>query len=249
MNDRDTIRQAVVEFIGPFALVFLGVSSILVSNGDLVAVALAHGLAIGLMVAAAGHISGGQFNPAVTVGLVATGKVPVVRGAIIIVSQLLGAVVAALAVVAIFPAAQRDAIELGTPMVADGFTVGAVFLAEAIMTFFLMFVIYGTAVDKRGAKAIAPLAIGLIISAGVMALGPVSGAAMNPSRAFGPALVQNFWSDQWVYWVAPIVGALVASFLYNYLLMEGEITPEAGDVEVEPTTARREETRRRRNRR
>lgn len=154
MNDRDTIRQAVVEFIGPFALVFLGVSSILVSNGDLVAVALAHGLAIGLMVAAAGHISGGQFNPAVTVGLVATGKVPVVRGAIIIVSQLLGAVVAALAVVAIFPAAQRDAIELGTPMVADGFTVGAVFLAEAIMTFFLMFVIYGTAVDKRGAKAI-----------------------------------------------------------------------------------------------
>lgn len=238
----EAIRQAIVEFIGPFALMFIGGATVIATQDAaphvaLLAIAVAHGLAIGLMIAAAGHISGGVFNPALTVGLVATGRMPVNRGIIYVVSQLAGAVVAALALKMIFDGSQIDAVNLATPMVGERYEVGAALLAEIIATFFLMFVVFGAAVDPLGAKGIAPLAIGLIITIDILAIGAVSGAAMNPSRAFGPALVQGEWSDHWIYWVGPIAGALVAAFLYNAVLIRGKITPEAGGVEVEPTTA------------
>lgn len=239
-DDRELMRQLVVEFIGAFALMFFGGGAIIL-GADLLAVALAHGLAIGLMVAAAGHISGGLYNPALTVGLMVTGRMPPQRGVAYIVSQCVGAVVAALALTAIFDGSQIDAVNLGVPMVAERYEVTAALLAEIIGTFFLMYAVYGTAVDSRGAKAIAPLVIGLTITIGVLAIGPVSGAALNPSRAFGPALVQGEFTNHWIYWVGPIVGAVLAALLYHHLLMGGRITPAAGDVQVEPTDAHRAE--------
>jgi aquaporin TIP len=243
-DERELIRQLVVEFIGTFALMFFGGGAIVVTaaeglgaNAGLLVVALAHGLAIGLMVAAAGHISGGLYNPALTVGLMVTGRMPSQRGVAYIISQCLGALVAALALKAIFDGSQIDAVKLGVPLVGERYDVLAALLAEVIGTFFLMYAVYGTAVDPRGAKAIAPLVIGLTITIGVLAIGPVSGAALNPARAIGPAIVQGEFADHWIYWVGPIAGAVLAALLYHHLLMRGPITPEAGRVEVEPTDA------------
>lgn len=245
VGDREALQQAIVEFIGTFALIFLGAGAIIVTgNGNLVAIALAHGLAIGVMVAAAGHISGGSYNPAVTVGLWISGKLSPPRVAIYIIAELLGAIAAALALVIIFPSELVDAVGLGTPAVGDGFSVGGALLAEAIGTFFLMFVIYGTAVDLRGPSMIAGLAIGLTITIDIFAFGGVSGAAVNPARHLGPALVDNSWGDFWIWWVGPVIGAAAAAALYHFVLAEGtgpataEDEPEMYEA-TEPDAQRR----------
>jgi aquaporin Z len=231
------VRPAIAEFIGAFTLTLAGVSSIVLTQarlagsgltpqgGDLVAIALAHGLAIGLMIAAMGHISGGHYNPAVSLAMLVTQRIGPIRFVVYVVAQLLGAVVAALIVKAIFPAALRDAVELGVPAVNGAITVGQAFVIEVIATFFLVLVIFGTAVDKRGAAVIAPLAIGLTITMDVFWAGGATGAAMNPSRAFGPALVQGFWDDHWIYWVAPAIGACIAGILHWFILQEGREHP------------------------
>ncbi|HEX5167452.1 MAG TPA: aquaporin [Thermomicrobiales bacterium] len=243
-DDFELTRQLIVEFIGTFALMFFGGGAIIVTaaeglgaNAGLLVVALAHGLAIGLMVAAAGHISGGLYNPALTVGLMVTGRMPSVRGVAYIVTQCVGSLIAALALKAIFDASQIDAVKLGVPLVGARYEVTAALLAEIIATFFLMYAVFGTAVDPRGAKSIAGLVIGLTITIGVLAIGPVSGAALNPARAIGPEIAQGEFGDFWIYWVGPIGGAALAALLYNYILMPGAITPEAGRVESEPTEA------------
>lgn len=232
MRDREALQQGVVEFIGTFALIFLGAGAIIMTGGEnLVAIAFAHGLAIAIMIAATGHISGGLFNPALTVGMAITGKLAPDRAVVFLVSQLLGGVAGALALIAIFPSSQVDAVELGTPALGNVEVMAAV-LAEAILTFFLMYVVFGTAVDQRSNKAIAPLAIGLTITADIFALGAVTGAAMNPARWFGPALVQGFWDDGWVWLVGPIAGAAVAALVYDYILLDEEI-PGAAPVDDE----------------
>lgn len=222
MNDnRVLLQQAVAEFIGPFALVFLGAGAIIMTGGsDLVAIGLAHGLAIGLMIAAAGHISGGAYNPAVTIGLAIAGKLSMRQTVVYIVAQMAGAVAAALLLVSIFPASLRNAVELGVPQVGSDFTVGAALLAELVGTFFLMYVILGAAVDQRSDKSIAALAIGLTITIDIFAISAVSGAAVNPARQFGPALVQNFWADAWIWYVGPIAGAVLAAVLYTWVLLD-----------------------------
>jgi MIP family channel proteins len=225
------VRPLIVEAIGPFALVFMGAGAIIVTQGaDLVAIALAHGLAIGLMVAAAGHISGGAYNPAVTLGLVLGRKLDPIKGVAYVLAQLLGATLAALALYVLFPDESRDAVHLGTPLVSDSIGSGAALGIEIILTFFLMYVIYGTAVDKRAPAGIAPLAIGLTITMDIFAGGPLTGAAMNPARSFGPALVDGTWDDAWVYWVGPALGAAIAALLYAYVL----IPPGQGEPEMEP---------------
>ena len=245
------IRPLVAEFVGPFALTFLGAGAIMTAytqnfgnGGTLVAVALAHGLAIGLMVAAAGHISGGHYNPAVTFGLWLGGKIGTIKAIAYVIVQLLGAVVAALLLRYIYPEAVRNATNLGVPSIIHAgqnplIIVGRshAFVIEVILTFFLMYVIYGTAVDSRGAHAIAPLAIGLTITMDVLMGGPLTGAAMNPSRSFGPALVQNHWDDAWIYWLAPIIGAGIAAIAYNYILIPrgaAEPGPQPSEHHDEP---------------
>jgi len=213
----DLIFHLVVEAIGTLALIFLGVSSIVMGGGqDIVAIGLAHGLAIGLMVAATGHISGGAFNPAVTLALFIARKLSTVKAALYVVAQLVGATVGALLVNLVFPATLVDKVALGVPAVGKDFSSTNALVAEIITTFFLAYVIFGVAVDKRGPSTIAALCIGLTITADILATGAVSGAAMNPARWFGPAVVGGYFADAWIWWVGPAIGASLAALLYHY---------------------------------
>jgi aquaporin TIP len=227
------IRPLLAEMIGPFALVFIGAGAIMTAytqgfsnGGTLVAVALAHGLAIGLMVAAAGHISGGHYNPAVTVALWVGGKIGLIKAIAYIVAQLAGAVVAALLLRYLFPEATREATNFGVPGIIHAgqnpnIIVGRAhgFVLEAVGTFFLVYVIHGVAVDSRGAAAVASLAIGLTITMDILMMGPLTGAAVNPARHFGPALVHGEWKDWWIYWAGPITGGVLASIVHNYIFI------------------------------
>ena len=213
-------RMLVAEFVGTFALIFFGAGTIIVTGGaNLVAIALAHGLTIALMVSAMGHVSGGLFNPALTVGLWATRRIETMTGIAFIVAQLLGAVAGALVLVLFFPEVMRDASSLGTPTLNEGVDFVQAVGIEAVLTFFLMLAVFGTALDPRGPK-IGGFGIGLVITIDIFAGGPLTGAAMNPARAFGPALIDNTWDDHLVYWIGPIVGAVLASLVYYFAIAE-----------------------------
>ena len=227
----DSFRRAFAEFVGTFALVFIGVGSVIFSGGQLVAIAFAHGLAIAVMVSAVGHISGGHFNPAVTFGFLVTRRMAPALGAIYVVTQLLAAGVAMLALKAIFP--DEPSLDPGVPTVAEQITTGAGLLTEAILTFFLVWVVFATATDPRGTfKAVAGLAIGLTITVDILGGGPLTGAAMNPARAFGPELVQGEWSDFWVYWVGPLAGGGLAALAYELLYLRPLEPPVVGPPET-----------------
>jgi aquaporin TIP len=213
------LKRAIVEFIGPFALCFMGIGAIILFGDNIVAVALAHGLAIGLCITAAGHISGGHFNPAVTISMLATGRISPNEAGVYIVSQLLGAVAACVVLLATFPSELREAVGFGIPAVGPGFSSGNALVAEIVTTFFLVFVIFGVAVDNRSGKAITGLAIGLTITMDILGTGGVSGAAMNPARWFGPAIVDTNFTDFWIWIVGPIVGALVAAMLWSRIIL------------------------------
>jgi MIP family channel proteins len=235
--DQDEFRRCIAEFIGTFTLIFIGGGAGIVSGNDIVAVALANGLAIGIMVTNLGHISGGHFNPAITLGFVTTKRIERRLAGLYILFQLLGAIAAALILRALF----ARLLFLGAvPKVAPGFGDGKALLVEIILTFFLVWAVFATAVDPRGAfKAIAGLAIGLTITIDVFMGGPLTGAAMNPARAFGPELAGNFWSGAWIYWIGPIIGAQLAALGYDYLYLRPEQPsvvgpPESGVEEPGP---------------
>lgn len=235
--DEADFRRYIAEFIGTFTLIFIGGGAGIVSGQDIVAVALANGLAIAIMVTNLGHISGGHFNPAITLGFVATKRIELRIAAFYWVFQLLGATAAALILRALFA---RNLFLGAVPKVAPGFGDGKALLVELVLTFFLVWAVFATAVDPRGAfKAIAGLAIGLSITMGVFTGGPLTGAAMNPARAFGPELVGDFWAGAWIYWVGPIIGALLAALAYDYLYLRPTQpsvvgTPESGIDEPRP---------------
>ena len=226
MGDFDTKehgRKLAAEFIGAFALIFIGAAAIIQTGGqNLVAIAIAHGLAIALLVSSLGHISGGLFNPALTIGLWATRRLDTISTVAYIIAQLLGAVVAALALVLVFPEALRDAVSLGVPLLGRGIDFAQGVIIEAIATFFLMLAVFGTALDPRGPK-LGGFGIGLVLTMDILAVGTLTGAAMNPARTFGPALVGGEWSNHLVYWIGPIIGAVVAALVYHYLFAEEEM--------------------------
>ena len=209
------IDRYAAEFIGTFTLIFVGVSAIC-NGAGLVGVALAHGLAIAVMVSALGHISGGHFNPAVTIGALTGGKIGPSEAAAYIGSQLLGGFVGALAVQAVFPSAVYavEGVRLGTPMLASNVSVGTGILVEFILTFFLVLVVYGAAIDSRASK-IGGLFIGLTVTLDILAGGPLTGAAMNPARTFGPALAGGYWDNHIVYWTGPLLGGIFAGLVYG----------------------------------
>ena len=219
----DALRRAAAEFVGTFALVFIGAGSIIVSAGTeapLVAIALAHGLAIAVMASAVGHISGAHFNPAVTFGFFVARRMAPPLAGLYVVTQVVAAVVGALALRALYPVDAIDAVKLGAPALGSGVGAGAAIGIEAILTFLLVWVIFATAADPRGTFAsIAGLAIGLTITIDILAGGPLTGAAMNPARAFGPELVQNAWDDAWVWYVGPLLGGAAAALLYEWLYL------------------------------
>jgi aquaporin Z len=219
-------KAAVAEFVATFALIFIGAGAvILFAQGelDLVGVALAHGLVLAIMVSITGHISGGQVNPAVSIALWAAGKLSTQRAAVLIVAQLLGAVVGALLVRFVVGGDAFDVGGAGAPALALGVAVGKGIVLEAILTFFLVFAVFGTAVDDRGPwSKTAGLTIGLVIAFDIMAFGPLTGAAMNPARWFGPALVGGLWNDALVWIVGPIAGGIIAGVLYTTVFLRGK---------------------------
>lgn len=217
----DALRRGVAEFIGAFALIFVGAGAIM-SGADLTGIALAHGLVIGVMASAVGHISGGHFNPAVTLGFVVTRRMRLSLAVVYWLAQFGGACVAAVLLNWIYPDARADQTSLGAPLLAHIGAGQGVFL-EAVLTFFLVWVIFATAADTRGTfKSIAGLAIGFTITLDIFIGGPLTGAAMNPARAFGPELVQNVWSHAWIWYVGPAAGAVAAAVLYEFLYLRPE---------------------------
>src|SRR5947209_15685353 len=211
----DKLRPMLAEFIGTFALVFVGIGAIKTAGHDVLGVALAHGLTIAAFVSATLHISGGQLNPAVTFGLLCGGHMTVREAVRYWISQLLGGFTAALICLGLFG---REVVIAGTPQLAINLTGMQGILVEAILTFFLVFVIYGTAVDDRSkGAAVAGLAIGATITLDILFGGPLTGAAMNPARAFGPALASWFWHDHYVYWIGPLIGGALGGFVYGLL--------------------------------
>jgi aquaporin TIP len=215
----DPLRRGVAEFIGAFTLVFAGVGSIAV-GGSLTDIAFAHGLAIAVMVSALGHISGGHFNPAITFGFLLARRITGFLAVTYWVAQFAGAVVAAAILKGVLPDGLDDRAKLGAPVLGPGVGAGAGLVIEIVLTFFLVWVVFATAADPRGTfKSIAGLAIGLTITMDIFAGGPLTGAAMNPARAFGPQLVQNVWGDGWVWYLGPLAGAALAALLYEYLYL------------------------------
>jgi MIP family channel proteins len=211
----EKLRPCLAEFIGTFALVFVGIGAIKTAGDDVLAVALAHGLTIAAFVAATMHISGGQFNPAVTFGLVCGGHMSIAAAIRYWIAQLLGATAAAFICLSLFA---RDVIVNGTPHLATDLTPGQGILVEAILTFFLVFVVHGTAVDERAQRAVGALAIGSTITLDILFGGPLTGAAMNPARVFGPAVAANFWKAHYIYWVGPLVGGALGGLVYRIFI-------------------------------
>jgi aquaporin Z len=213
------VGALLAEFIGTFTLIFIGVGSIIADHTTggavgLTGVALAHGLAIACMASATAAVSGGHLNPAVTLALLSTGHVKAGTAVKYIISQLAGAVVAAALIKFVSPLDSVTATSLGTPALGANISVVQGVVMEIILTFFLVFVIYGTAVDKRAPK-LGGLFVGLTVTLDVLVGGPITGAAMNPARSFGPAMVGGHIENIWIYWVGPIIGAVLAAMIYK----------------------------------
>jgi aquaporin Z len=216
------VRPLVAEFIGTFALIFVGVGAIAVDGithggAGLVGIALAHGLTIAVMVSATAAISGGHLNPAVTIAALVGGKIDA-RGALgYILAQCAGAIFAAFMITLAIPAPALAAVNMGTPVLGAGIGVGQGLVTEAVLTFFLAFVVYGTAVDQRAPK-VGGLFIGLTVTLDILVGGPITGAAMNPARHLGPALLGGGLDNLWLYWVGPMIGGVLAGLVYHNVL-------------------------------
>lgn len=219
-------RRVAAEAAGTFGFVFIG-TGVVVANAmtgagfGLLGIALAHALALGIMVSATMNISGGHLNPAVTVGLLATGRIGAKDAGAYLAAQLLAALAAAWLVSQLLPADLVRDTKLGTPLIQGSTTFSQAILLEAVLTFLLMSAVMGTAVVKT-APAIGGFGIGLTLLFDILVGGPMTGAAMNPARAFGPAIVSGNTLGQAAYWIGPILGSLAAAFLWHWLAGETE---------------------------
>ncbi|MEL6442195.1 MAG: aquaporin [Cyanobacteria bacterium J06621_8] len=218
------LKAWIAEFIGTFALIFIGVSTIAANDiGDgatgLVGIAFAHGLTIAVMVSATGAISGGHLNPAVTFGAWLARKIDRRNAIAYIIFQCAGAVLAASLVNLTVPHSVLKIIAMGTPAPGANVPPSMAFVMEIVLTFFLVFVVFGTAIDGRAPK-VGGLFIGLTVTFDILAGGPISGAAMNPARYLGPALVGGDLQFFWLYWIAPLMGGAIAALTYHFVFDE-----------------------------
>lgn len=221
---KDVWRHAIAEFIGTFALVFVGGGAIMSATGNgLHQIAFAHGMILAVMVTATMRISG-HFNPAVTLGFLAARRIEVTMAGVYILAQLLGAMVAAYALRGTFPADAAMAAALGGQKLALGVSYGEGILLEAIAAFFLTFVIFGSAVDPQ-APRVGGLAIGFTLAAAILAIGPLTGGSLNPARSFGPAVASGVWTDHGVYWIGPILGGVLGALLYERVFLRHPVEP------------------------
>jgi len=215
-------KALVAEFIGTFALIFLGAGAGVMlgvegTPAGLITVALAHGLTIMIFVYAYGHISGGHVNPAVTLGVYAAGKIEASRAGGYIVAQLLGGIAGAFVLKFVLGAAGGS---LGATVINFNLTtVGGAFVLELIGAFFLANTVLNAAVSGRAGNS-AGLAVGMTVAACIMFFGPVTGASVNPARTLGPAVAAGIYADIWVYLAATALGGVLAGLLYRYYLEE-----------------------------
>ena len=219
-------RATFAEGIATLLFVFVGAGSVVatgeLTNGGLnaarlVAIALAHGLAITLLVYSTANLSGGHINPVVTFAAAVTGKISVTKAAMYIAAQIGGAVIGALLLQSALPGALEG--NLGAHGLGDDVSISMGIIMESVLTFALVFTIFATAIDPKGMGRLAPLAIGLAVLAGHLVAVSLTGASMNPARSFGPAVVASEWSDHWVYWVGPLIGGVLASVVYQVVFI------------------------------
>ncbi len=210
-------REAISEAIGTFILVFAGTGAVMVnaiSNGAVthVGISFVFGSVVAALIYAIGHLSGAHFNPAVTLAFWNSGFFPKRRVLPYILAQLIGASVAS----ALLLVSLGSVANLGATLPLNGNWWQSLVL-ETVLTFILMFVIFGSGLDRRAPIGFAGLAIGLTVGVEAAFMGPITGASMNPARSFGPAFVGGIWQHHWVYWVAPILGAQLAAIAYRQL--------------------------------
>ncbi len=231
--ERDWWKKALAEMLGAFALVVVGAGSVLVAASNLALgegfatvllyAALAHGLVIAVMGTALGPISGGQISPAVTLGLMATGRVKKDLGLLIILAQLVGSVFGGLLLRWLYglaPGTPGGSLHLATPSLAPGLQPIHGIILEMVMTFVLVFVVFATAIDPRGVgKTMGAFPIGFAVGAMWLFGGGLTAAAMSPGRWLGPAVASGFFDNWYVYWIGPLLGGLLAAVGYEFLFM------------------------------
>ncbi|KAM6957201.1 aquaporin-8-like [Aplochiton taeniatus] len=219
-------QPCLAELLGSSLFIFIGSLSVIENTEGTgrLQPALAHGLALGIVIAVLGEISGGHFNPAVTLSVFLIGGLNIYLLFPYMLAQICGGMIGAGLAKAISPAENyANASGAAFNTVQREAQVGPAIVAEMVMTLFLTMVVCMGAVNKRTRSLLAPLCIGLTVTADILAGGAVSGACMNPARAFGPALVADYWMYHWIYWVGPMAGALLTSSFIRLLLGDENI--------------------------
>jgi aquaporin TIP len=220
------LRRSTAEALGTFSLVFISTAVIVVrgypdAQSGLLGTALAQAMVLSIMITATMGISGGYLNPAVTVGLLVARRVSPRTAGAYIVAQLVGAVLGALMLKAIFPANILRGQMYGTPTIVGTMTLGQAMVVEGVLTFFLVSAVFGTCVNPDAHK-VGGFAVGLVLVFDILVGGALTGSAVNPARAFGPALVSGQWIGHIVYWVGPLLGGIVAAGVWEYWLLRKE---------------------------
>ena len=216
-------RALLSEFVGTFAIVFVGVGAIVadhVTNGalGLTGIALAFGFVVAAMATATAQVGGGHLNPAVSFGMLISGRMKLWDCLGYTFAQCCGGVAAMVILTTAVSPLALEAVNYGITAVGEGATPRMAFVMEIVLTFFLVFTAFGTVVDQRAPKLGALLA-GFAVAMCVLVGGPVSGAALNPARWLGPAVISGDFYDWWVYAVGPLAGGLLAAVLYSQLLL------------------------------
>ncbi|MDQ6598037.1 aquaporin [Bacillus salipaludis] len=208
-------KKLISEFLGTYFLVFAGTGAVVIDDITKslthVGVALTFGLVVMALIFAFGHLSGAHFNPAVTIGFLIHGDINKREAINYIIVQIIAGIAASATLLGLF----GNVASLGTTLPRGSW--GQSFILEFILTFFLMMVIFGSAVHGKAVKSFAGIAIGATVGLEAMFAGPICGASMNPARSIGPAIVSGATQHLWVYIVATILGASIAAFIYKQL--------------------------------
>jgi MIP family channel proteins len=229
----DTTKKVLAEFLGTFTLIFIGAGAGALDHG-LLAVAFAHGLAVMTSVYAWGSISGCHINPAVTFGLLVTGRIDVPKAVLYWVAQFAGGIAAAYLLLYLLGDQNVGNLGQTTGTLTAAFPVKVIIL-EAVMTFFLLIAVFASGVGGRSGNA-AGFAIGMVVTMDILLGGPLTGASLNPARTLGPALAMGKLDYVWMYFVGPLAGAAAAALLYNNLFLPAELKPPVVAAQTKATS-------------